>query len=153
MAFTIDFYNNSSETEKVDKDLSSHIQLTGNLKAESSVIDPTIIINASAMPPSNYMYIGQFNRYYFINNITSIRDGLWQISAHVDVLMTYKSQIRACTALIDRQEYSFNPYLPDDMVPLSNDNRQMIYKFSNGKEFNTNNIILAVNAGSVKEEG
>ena len=150
MAFTIDFYNNSSEPERVDKDLSSHIQLTGNLKAESSVLDPKIIIATSAMPHSNYMYIGQFNRYYFINNITSIRDGLWQISAHVDVLMTYKTDFRICMALVDRQEYSFNPYLPDDMVPLSNNNRQTIYRFSNGKEFNTNHLILAVNAGAVK---
>ena len=150
MALTIDFYNNSSEPEKLDKNLSSHIQLTGSLKTESSVIDPRIIINASAMPPSNYMYIRQFNRYYFINNIHSIRDGLWQLSNHVDVLMTYKPNIRACKALIDRQEYSFNPYLPDNMVPLSNNNRQTIYRFSNGKEFNTKHLILAVNAGAVK---
>lgn len=153
MAFTIDFYNNSSEPKKVDKVLSSHIQLTGNLKEESSITEPTIIINANAMPPSNYMYIGQFNRYYFIKKKNIIRDGLWRITTHVDVLMSHRSQIRKCKALIDRQEYSFNPYLPDNMVPLSNDNKQMIYKFSNGKEFNTNNIILAVNAGSVKEEG
>ena len=151
MSFQITFYNNNSEPEKIDKSLSSPITLHGNLKESTSIINPTIIINANDCPNSNYMYISNFKRYYFINDITSVRNGLWEIKCHVDVLMSFKDDIRKCNALIERQEYEFNPYLPDNLVPLSNNNKQFIYKFSHGKEFNSNHLILAVNAGSVKE--
>lgn len=151
MAFTIQLYHNNSEPERIGKSLSATQSFTGSLKDQTSIINPSILVKSAGVPQGNYARIDAFGRYYFITDIVSVRNELWEIKMHVDVLQTYASQIRACGALISRQEYSFNSYLKDDLVPLSNDNRQYIYKFDNGKEFNINNIILAVNAGAVKE--
>ena len=152
MAFTIQLYNNNSEPERIGKSLSATQSFTGSLKDQTSIINPSILVNSAGVPQGNYARINAFGRYYFITDIISVRNELWEIKMHVDVLQTYASQIRACGALISRQEYSFNSYLKDDLVPLSNDNRQYIYKFDNGKEFKINNIVLAVNAGAVKGE-
>ena len=98
MAFTINLYNNSSEPEVVDKSLSLQTSLQGQLKDNTSIITPSILMNINSIPTANYMYIPDFHRYYYITNIESVRNGLIQISAKCDVLMTYKSGIRACNA-------------------------------------------------------
>ena len=122
MAFTINLYNNSSEPEVVDKSLSLQTSLQGQLKDNTSIITPTILMNINSIPTANYMYIPDFHRYYYITNIECVRNGLIQISAKCDVLMTYKSGIRACNALVERQEYNYNPYLVDNLYPMDNKN-------------------------------
>lgn len=75
------------------------------LRDESSVVDPDILINSTSNLSSyNYCYIPDFNRYYFINNVTSVRNGIWSLSLHVDVLMSYKSDFLKLNAIISRQE-------------------------------------------------
>lgn len=146
MAFTINLYNTSSEPEVVDKSLSSQQTLQGQLKDGTSIIDPIILCNISNIPTSNYMYIDSFHRYYFIKDIKSAYNGLIEISAHVDVLMTYKSNIRGCNALIERQEKSYNKYLVDSLIPVDNQNIISSKKFSQNVGFNKNNLVLTYSA-------
>lgn len=145
MSFTISFYNNNSDKRKVGKSLTSTTSYTGTLKDETSIVNPTILINAGSIS-GNYAYISQFNRYYFVNDIKSIRNGLWEVSLHVDVLETYKTQIKASSAVIERQENSYNNYLQDNMAPVATNVKQRIYKFDNGASFNTENILLYINS-------
>ena len=63
---------------------------------------------------ANYVYIPDFNRYYFINDITSVRQNLWRLSLHVDVLMSYKKEIKNTKAFISRNEFIYNDKLVDD---------------------------------------
>ena len=39
-------------------------------------------------------------RYYFITDIRSVRDGLWEITGHVDALATYKPNIQAMSPYV-----------------------------------------------------
>ena len=100
----INLYVNTSEPEKLDKTLISGISLTGFLRESSSIIDPVILIegNASTLSLYNYAYIPEFERYYFINNIESVRTGLVRVYMHVDALSSFKSGIRSNNALIDQ---------------------------------------------------
>ena len=50
---------------------------------------------------------------YFINNIRSMRNGLVELTCHVDVLTSYKSQIRANSAIIHRSERNWDLYIND----------------------------------------
>ena len=56
---------------------------------------------------SNYAYIPEFNRYYFINDIISVRKNIWQIELHVDVLMSYKEYFLKLNAFISRNEFNY----------------------------------------------
>ena len=105
---TINFYINTSEKEKFDKSLTNEKSLTGFLKQETSVINPVITIEIENPSQYNYCHIPQFHRYYFINDMINIRNNIWEIHMHVDALSSFKSQIRANKAIIDKNQYLTN---------------------------------------------
>lgn len=111
---TVTLYHNRSDNNHVDKNLSEIVTLNGTLRDQCSVLEPTILINADNLSSANYMYIPEFGRYYYITGIVSVRTGLWALTGHVDVLYTYRSEIRGCGAIIARQQNLYNLYLDDD---------------------------------------
>lgn len=112
---TIILYQNSSEMNRVDKSLTQVASLVGELKDSCSILEPTVTLELDFVPAFvNYMYIEEFGRYYFITGISSIVTGLWAIAGHVDVLSTYKAQLRTLSGIINRQENLYNLYLDDD---------------------------------------
>lgn len=113
--FNITLQVNNSEKERLDKSITDIATISGTLREKTSLIDPVIVIEGdlSNYVNCNYMTIPAFNRSYFINNITSVSNNLFEISAHVDVLTTYKTQIRTNDAIIARQEKKWNLYLND----------------------------------------
>lgn len=68
------------------------------LKDGSDLLTPTFKINHSGTP--NWSMMQFEGRYYFITDITSLRQDLWEISAAVDVLATYKSVITGSSAFV-----------------------------------------------------
>lgn len=116
---SVGFCVSSAEPNRLDKTafLSEMEWIAGTLRDESSVVNPTLIIEHATFPAWNYAYIPAFNRYYFIAEITSVRTGLWRISFRVDVLMSYKETIGETYAMVDRNEHSYDPYLFDDLYP------------------------------------
>lgn len=64
----------------------------------------------------NYCYIPDFNRYYFVQNITSVAIDLWRVSLKVDVLMTYKNVIKTLNAYVTRNEFDFDAYIQDNLL-------------------------------------
>ena len=119
-AFVITFYNNTAETNRVDKTnyLTLVSEISGNLREETSLTDLVITIQQSEVPTFNYAYIKSFNRYYYVTDIASVRSNLWEISLSVDVLMTYKEALLNCTGFIDRNEFEYDPLIVDDKLPL-----------------------------------
>ena len=71
---------------------------TVNLKGGSDLIDPVFTLNYAGTP--NYSMMSFEGRFYFITGIKSVRQDLWEISAHVDVLATYKTNIQAMTPYV-----------------------------------------------------
>lgn len=65
---------------------------------------------------ANYLYIPDFNRYYFINDITSVRNNLWRLTTHVDVLMSYQKEISETNAFVSRNEFSYDNMVKDDLM-------------------------------------
>lgn len=59
----------------------------------------------TSYPQWNAMYIPEVSSYYWVTGITSVRAGVWQISAQMDVLATYRPQILNTDCYI---EYGFN---------------------------------------------
>lgn len=113
----IDLFAISCERKRVDKTqyLTNRFTLEGTLRQNCSIINPVILVEKTNPSLYNYMYIAEFSRFYFINNIDSIRHNLWSISAHVDVLYTWRTDIKNSLALIDRtaDATKYNNFLDD----------------------------------------
>lgn len=68
------------------------------LKSGTSLISPTFLLSYSGRPTFNYViYEG---RNYYINDITSVRNDLWELACTEDFLGTWKSDIGGTTALV-----------------------------------------------------
>lgn len=134
MSFAIIMQTNSSENNKLDKTLTDISTLTGVLRQETSIIDPVIRVegNLSEYVNANYCTIPEFGRSYFINNIHSIRNGLFEIVCHVDVLTSFKTQIRANSAIIHKSERNWNLYLNDGSLKTYQNPLVYTKKFSSG---------------------
>lgn len=111
----INLYENSSENYVVSKNIVMKQSLQNCvLKEGTSVENPVILVrNTSNISSYNYMYIPDFHRYYYIEEIVSVNNNLWELHGHVDVLQTYGNAIRQQTATCKRQENLFNMYLDD----------------------------------------
>ena len=79
---------------------------TGSLKEGSSVLKPSIVINApmSSVVGANYFYIAEFGQWYYMGDPVAETARTTRIEGTVDVLYTYRTGIRATEALIERQE-------------------------------------------------
>ena len=146
MGLTATLYISASPVEKIGKSLTSGGTYTCTLKDTTSVLNPVLILRTSdPVYNYNYLYIQEFGRYYFINDIRSVNNNVWEISAHVDVLETYKSAILANSAVIKRQASQYNLYLDDPDFHAYNYERIQTLKFP-ANTFNKNlNYVLVVN--------
>ena len=147
MAFDVMLQKNNSERNRITKDISEILTVSGELKTETSIIDPVIMIECdlSAVVGCNYMSIPTFGRSYFVNNIRSIRYGLVEFSCHVDVLSSFASEIRGNIAIVRKQENNWNLYLNDGSFKVYQNPNVLTKAFPSG--FTTQEFVLAV-AGS-----
>lgn len=132
--FNIILYQNRAEVNRVGKEpdwLDNVGTLSGTLRDECSLIAPSIVFEAATVPNFNYVHIPVFGRYYFVTGIDSVAKNLWRMRLNCDVLETYKNQIWALTAVIDRQENDYNPQLNDPNVPAEVNDYVELYEFEN----------------------
>lgn len=147
MSFTIYLAKNVSEDNKLTKSIYSLGSFTGALRDTSSIINPRILLEGDVddFVEANYLYIPQFSRYYFINDIVSVREGLVEVTAHVDVLTSFATEIRANTAIVYKQENKWNLYLDDGSFKMYQNPHIITKEFPGG--FTGQDFVLAV-AGS-----
>ena len=129
MAFTISLFKTASENNRVVKTLTDEKQLSGELRNQTSVLNPSIRIeSADNISAYNYAYIPEFGRYYYITDIASVRTNCWTVSLRCDVLMSYSDQIKAITGVVVRQESNPNKLLVDRLERLqSNKEIDILY--------------------------
>lgn len=135
---------NSSPNNQVAKNVDALSTISGTLRSESSIIDPVILVqgDVSSFAFCNYCYIAAFGRYYYINNIVSVRNNLFEIHAHVDVLMTYQTGIKNNSALVRRQQNDWNLLINDGSIRTYANAYSIPYAFPNG--FNGHSLVLCV---------
>lgn len=97
-------YNNKSPKNKIGKTLTNPNTITGSLRGETSISNIQMLLNIVDLNPYNYMYIADFGKYYFITNIISVRTGLWLVTASIDVLDSYKSEILSLDVILSNTE-------------------------------------------------
>ena len=142
----IKFYYNSSEKNKINKSISRELTMDGNLRDECSVINPTILVEHSNL--SNYVYIPEFKRYYFITEMTIVRNNLWRISLKVDVLESFKFNILNLSCIVDKQQYeNYGNNIDDGSYINKADSFVEIANYQNG--FNSSGEFILITAGAI----
>ena len=149
MSFNIELYDNWSDSNVVTKNIELRTTLTGTLKDNTSITNPVVLVAADLIVIGgvNYVKIPSFGRYYFVNDMISVRAGLVEMHLHVDVLMSYDTGIRANTAIIEKQENAncFNLYINDGSFKVYQNPHVITKEFPTG--FSTQEFVLGV-AGS-----
>ena len=92
----------------------------------------------------NYMYIPDFKRYYYINDIVSLIGGLWEIHADVDVLFSNYADIYESKAILSKaQDVSLtNMYINDGSFVMDSHKFDQIVKYPNGLSDSGHNILI-----------
>ena len=148
--FTVQLYTNASEYDHVDKTLTQiGTDLTCTARGECSILYPEIEIAVDSIPAAaNYMYIADFGRYYFIDEIVSVRTGLVRIRGTVDPLTSFATQLRQCSGIVHRAESpeAYNTYLDDGAFRAYANPTIRTLEFPNG--FTTWEYLLAIAGGS-----
>lgn len=145
---TIQIQQTTSEKNRIGKAISTLYTTEGTLRDGTSILNPVIRLSGATIPSiknANYMYIPDFGRYYFITDIKSIRNGIVEISGHVDVLQTYSGQIRSNSAVIRRNSNSWNLYIEDGVFKTYANPHIFTKLFPSG--FKNPSFVLAVAGG------
>lgn len=112
-------YNNKSDKCVIEKSLQQLSTLSNvHYKDITEIVNPTIYVH-SWNTNCNYIYLSQFDRYYYVNNVRYANQR-YEIDMHVDVLMSFKGSILKQKVLIERAEHGYNLYLNDTELPLEN---------------------------------
>lgn len=139
-------YVNNSEKNKIGKNLTNDFPLSGTLRDTTNIINPIILIELDTLGNYNYCYIPLFNRYYFITDITIIRTNLFAVSLMVDVLESFKDNIKNLDViLLNTQNVGLNNYLPSQVFRNNVKARTDILNFPNG--LNDSGEFILITAG------
>lgn len=143
----LELYYNASDNRCIKKNLLEKISFDVTLREESSIINPIILLKNSLSLRYNYAYIPEFKRYYYINNIESVRNDLWSIEMKVDPLMSFKADILSLKVVVDKQSDINNgdEYIDDSSLVADNLMFNTVYNFSTG--FNDNGEYILITAG------
>lgn len=128
MSVTLHLMRTTSDEKTLFKNYTEYrTELSGFLRDGTSILNPVIAIDTRTYQLTdvakwNYAYIADFHRYYFIDDVVSLRTDLWEFHLRIDVLGSWYKEIETLTALVARCEdptYQ-NPYLIDDKIPTEN---------------------------------
>ena len=141
-------YYNASERKVIGKSLRTLGTAKGVLKGDASITSPTFVVeaNSSYFNGVNYLYWEETNRYYYIDDIQALTGGRMLFVCSVDVLESFKTQIKQQTAILDKQQTLSNMYYNDGSFKKDTREFYTIKSFSNG--FNDDGEYILITAGA-----
>lgn len=136
----------------------AHKNVNVEIFSNCSLTDPIFIVDSDTIESTtNYCYCNDFARYYYIEDI-SIDGQIAYLKCHVDVLMSYQSNILSLKANIARCEQAtangkegYNPLYADTKV-LTTVKRRVHYYDCGSTPFSTTGtgqpVVLTVSGGA-----
>lgn len=145
------YYNNKSDKRYLSKNIEQipapegHSNpVTIQLVDETDIVHPTFkMADVDLYFTANYCYVDSLRRYYYIDKIRTSK-GYAYLDCTVDVLMTYKDQIKAQKAVVNRQQNKYNLYQVDDKTKLLNYETLLVTNFPSGFDESKQEFILGV---------
>lgn len=141
-------YYNSSERKVIGKSLQNLGNVTGILKGDASITAPVFILASDNryLTGTNYLYWQETGRYYYIDEIELLTGGRMAFYCSVDVLQSFATQIKAQTAIVDKQENNANMYFNDGSFVRDTREFYTVKTFQNG--FNDDGEYILITAGA-----
>ena len=141
--------SSASEVVAINKDISIIDDVSATIKGALSVENPVLILQYKSDIQSNvnYVYIPEYNRYYFVTDIINLTGGRYELHCKVDVLMSFKNNILNLSCIVDKQSSkdNANMYLDDGSFVVQSKEFVDTINFPNG--FNDNGEFILVTAG------
>lgn len=141
------FYYNESDDRVINKSLISGTTLEGQARGEVNIMSPVVRFESNEVMRYNYAYIPELQRYYTINDINIYREGIYDVSFSVDVLMSFRDHILQLPVIVDKQTMDANgdEYIDDGSLVTDNVMFTRCYNFPSG--FNSTPEFILITAG------
>lgn len=143
----VQFFYNMSDARKINKELVAGDIFTGQARDEVDVMNPVITFDKPGVLRYNYAYIPMLERYYEVVSRNAFREGLWEITFSVDVLMSFRNDINQFNVIVDKQSMTKNgnEYIDDGSLVSENVMFKTVYNFPAG--FNDTGEYILITAG------
>lgn len=136
---TLTLYINQSDSLVVNKQIEAlKSQVDFKLLDDCDEFSPVLILkNETASRNANYIYIEDWNKYYYITDRTYNNNGILTLSCREDVLMTLKGQFLGIPQIITRSSDPdvYNSLLEDNLFQAQS-NMQIQQKILKTDVFN-----------------
>ena len=109
------FYNNTKRLKSTAAAPTYTAVYDCVFKNPTSLLSPVLTLSLSSEPTYNYFSIG--NRYYWITEIISLKNDLWQITGKIDTLGTFRKHIQNTSAFV-LYDSTANTELPDSRLAI-----------------------------------
>lgn len=89
------------------------------IKEDTSIYSPTITISTTEQLINgayNYSYMPLNSNYYWIEDVRSVSNNLYELDLKIDVLASYKSQILSNTCYVKYSSNYWKKFLPDSRL-------------------------------------
>lgn len=117
---TVKFYKMTSTTNTINKKKTQIQESECQLYEETDILNPVLLMRYNKnLLSSNYVFIEEFGRFYFINNIDIVDGDKILVRCHIDVLDTYWNSIKDTSQHIIRNSEQFNLYMKDDVMQVT----------------------------------
>lgn len=140
--YKMSFYTNHSDDRCIYKDITYNSGIDGSFRKTQNTDRIIVDIEASysTLASSNYVYVKDLGKWYFIRERSVINSSLTQLVLVCDTLMTYRDQLQSCQCICKRSATKYNRLMVDDKITHLIDDQYVYKKF--GNEFLTENYIL-----------
>lgn len=117
MAITVTLYSFNKRENSTKRPSTGGTNYSCVLIDETSLMAPTFKLEIGSNPiAKNYCYVADFDRYYFIEDVTS-NQGFWYITCKEDVMASYRGTIGASSHYVLRAASAYDEYITDAMYP------------------------------------
>ena len=151
-------YKTNSDKRKLTKVLSDALAITCDVYNECSLMSPNLLIEFSpTLSGYNYIFINDFDRYYFIDDIEVDAGGRAIIRCTCDVLMSFNTEISNLTVTVTRNEFAETNNLGDPYVTFSAERDVSVFALENtpfnirDPESGSRNFCLILGGGHIRE--
>ena len=130
----VKFYYNQSDDRQINKVLVDGATFDGKMRDQVSIMEPVIRFQNASLLRYNYCYIEEFKRYYSIKSISAYREGIYDVTMEVDVLMSFRGGIVQLPCVVDKQTEAGNgdEYIDESSLVTDNMMFSTIHNFPSG---------------------
>lgn len=140
----IKLYTQTISKNKMFRNLTNEITITGNVKDTFDILNPIVQFNYNAnLKNVNYAYIPEFGRYYFVSP-PIISGKTAYLKMHVDVLYTHRAIIMKSPCIAIRSSNRGNLYFQDDYIQFEEGYRYNVSKFPYRFDAESGTYILCI---------